>query len=275
MADTSGTKPKRFRVQKDNGEWWTMTFGGGRKGVRWDREDPTVRRETSNESGKYAASMREDRQRAKEWTDYVAERLIQALEEARPYIEEAFEEARPYIEEWLRTTALPWLKTTAKSAWTRITTKKQSTQPIQFVTPAEVRITNIAPTSAIVLSEGADEHAQARVNLTPKEAQKQLEDVALLTKILAAKVRELTNAVIREDEESDDRFLERRQQAQQIAVGNVTSNIQVMLEQGTDLGQAIALSATYTRAFAAGRIEAAPLSIESPSQFQHRDQPRM
>jgi hypothetical protein len=267
MADTSGNAPKRFRVQKDNGEWWTMTFGGGRKGVRWDRENPTVHHETAYESYRYAEPTPGDRQRAKEWSDYVAERLIQRLEE---YIDDAFERARPHIEEWLIETALPWLTMTAKSTWTRLTAKKQSTQAVQFETPAEARITDVAPTNAIVLSERTDEHAPAHSALTPEEARKQLEDIALLTKILAAKVRTLTTAVIKENGESDERFLERRQQAEQLAVRHVASNIQVMLEQGTDLGQALALSATYTPAFAAGRVETGPLSIESRSQLQQK-----
>lgn len=259
----SGATPKQFRVQKDNGEWWIMTFGGDRKGVRWDREDPTAQHETPDESHRYNASAPGDNQFAKAWSEYVAERLMQALEDM-------LEEARPYIEEWLRSTALPWLQRTARTAWTRIRTQKKPRQPVQFAPTEEVRITDVAPANAIVLAERTNERAQAPSSLTPEEAQKQLDDIDLLTRILAAKVRELTNSEIKERGESDERFLERREQAEQVAVRNVTSNIRGMLEQGTDLGQAIALTATYTPAFVAGRVEAGPLSIESDPQFQQK-----
>lgn len=276
MADTSGTAPKEFLVKKDNGEWWTVTYGGT-KGVRWDRADPPIEHETPDEAHSYADSLPEDIKRAKEWSDFFAELLILALDEARPYIEVWLRDrALP----WVKSTALPWMKTTAKSAWTRIikklSTQQESTQPVQVVTPSPIRITDVAPSNAIALSERADDHAQAhRLNLTPEEAQKQLEDIVLLTRILAAKLRGLTNAVIRKDGEANQRFLERRKQAELLAVRNVTSNIQVMLERGIDLGQAIDLLATYTPVFAAGSVEAASYSIEGPSQLQHPDQPRI
>lgn len=261
MADTSGTPPKQFRVQKDNGEWWTMTFGGGRRGVRWDREDPIVHPDARDDSHKHAASTPGNTRFSEEWSEYVAERLMQALKEM-------LEETRPYIEEWLVSNALPWIQRTAKSAWIRVTSKKRSRQPSQFVTPAEVQITHVAPASAVIMAERIDEQAQPPSSLTPEEVQKQLEDIAPLTTILAAKVRALTNSVIRENGDSDKGFLDRRKQAEHVAVRNVTRNIQLMLEQGTDLGQVLALSATYVPAFAAGRVETGQLSIESPSKPQ-------
>lgn len=267
MADASGSGPTQFRVQKNNGEWWTVTYGGPKR-VRWDRADPPVEHETPDEAHRYAESTPEDNQRANEWRDFLADRLIQALDEV-------LEEARPHIEYWLRTAVLPWVKTTAKSTWNRVT-KKRSTHPIQVVTPPQIRITDIAPSSAIALSERIDENAQAHsLNLTPEEAKKQLEDIGHFTRILAERVRALTDAVIREDGEPEERFLERRKQAEQLAVRNVTSNIHVMLERGNDLGQAMDLLTTYTPVFAAGRVEAASASIERPSRPHHWDQPRI
>ena len=81
--------------------------------------------------------------------------------------------------------------------------------------------------------------------------------------------------VLGEDGESEEWFLERRKQAEQFAVRHVTSNIQVMLERGADLAQAIELLATYTPVFAAGSVEASSFSIEGPSQPQQRGKPRM
>lgn len=267
MADAWETGPKQFRVLKDNGERWTMTFGGGHKGVRWDREDPTVDHGPPKEKHRSEESTPEN-PRGREWRDYIAERLLQMLEES---IEEAYEIAKPHIQEWHANTALPWVKTTVLATWIRLNTRKQKSQPVKFEV-AEERATGDAPTSAVVLSERTNEHAQARSSLTPEEAREKLEDLAHLTTLLAAKVRELATSVIKEDGESDERFLERRQQAEQLAVRNVTSNLQVMLEQGTDLDQALALSATYTPALAAGRVEARRFSIEGPSQGQKESQ---
>jgi hypothetical protein len=263
MADTPGRASRQFLLQKDNGEWWTVTYGGPKR-VSWERVDPPVEQQTPDEAHRYADSTPADNQRANEWRDFLVELLIKKLDEA-------LEEAWPHIEYWLRTEVVPWVKTTAKSTWNRVT-KKRSTHPIQVVTPPQIRITDIAPSSAIALSERTDENAQAHsLNLTPEEAKKQLEDIGHLTRILAARVRALTNAVIREDDEPAERFLERRKQAEQLAVRNVASNIHVMLERSNDLGQAIELLTTYTPVFAAGRVEAASASIERPS--QHRDQP--
>lgn len=271
MADTSGSARRQFRVLKDNGERWIVTYGGPDR-VRWDRVDPPFEDEGPDEAHRRAQSVPGGNQHAQEWRDYFVALLIQTLQEV---VEEVAEEARPYIEEWLRERVLPWVTATARSAWNRIV-RRQSAEPIQEEAPAQVRITDIAPSSAIALAEQADGNAQPHnLNLTPEELQKQLEDIGLLTRILAVRVRELVSAVKREDGESEERFLERRKQAEQLAVRNVTSNIQVMLDRGADLAQAIELLATYTQVFAAGSVEAASFSIEGPSQLRQQGKPRM
>ncbi|AUI50607.1 hypothetical protein [Arthrobacter crystallopoietes] len=264
MADTTGNAPKQFHVLKDNGEWWITTFGG-RNGVRWERADPPVDYGIPDMAYRNADSIPTDNQRAQEWAEFFAGILIEALEEV-------LEEAKPHIEDWLRNQLLPWAQTAAKRAWNRV--KEQSTHLIYAVARSRARITVFAPSGAIALSEGADEDTQAqahRLNLTPEEAQKQLEDIRRLTRVLAERVRALTNTVAREDDESEERLLQRRAEAEQIAVRNVAANVQVMLEQGADLDQAIALSATYTPVFIAGRVEASS-SIRELAPVQRRNE---
>ncbi|EMY35986.1 hypothetical protein D477_001504, partial [Arthrobacter crystallopoietes BAB-32] len=71
--------------------------------------------------------------------------------------------------------------------------------------------------------------------------------------------------------ESEEKFLQRRAEAEQTAIRNLTANVQGMLEQGADLDQAIALSAIYTPVFIAGRIEGSS-SIGALTHLQRRNE---
>lgn len=265
MANTSGSAPKQFRVQKDNGELWTVTYGGPQR-VRWDRVDASEEPEIPEPANPSREALPADGP-ALDWAIFFSELLLDLLEEAKPYIEVL-----------LLDVVVPWVKTTAKSAWKRAT-KKRSPASVRVSVPekedvsaTEVRITDLAPSKAIALSRDTNETVQTHsLNLTPEEAQRRLEDIERLTRILAARVRVLTNSLTRAEGESEEHFLERRKQAEQHAVRNVTSNVRGMLEQGTDLSQAIVVSASYTPVFAAGSVDTASLNLEGLSQAQHRD----
>lgn len=266
MADASRKPPKQYEVRKDTGEWWTMTYGGPQgRGVHWDPMSLDERPGTSDPSRKYDESMSEDKQRAGQWSGFFEELLIRFLDAAEPYVKDAIEEAKPHIRTWWEETGLPWVKTAAKSAWKRVT-QKTSSEPDHANNAEEARVTDVDPSTAIKLAHGVEDDGTTQsVNLTAEQAQKQLEGIAVLTKFVAAKLSELSDAVVRETDESDERFLARREEAEQLALRNVTSNIQLLLIQGVDLGDAVALLADNTPLFAAGRVEAGPLSIESSS----------
>lgn len=259
MANASGRAPRQFRVLKDNGEWWTMSFDG-RGGVRWDRSGPPVETETSTRFHEYAEATAPNNPLAEQWAEFFADLLMEALKAARPHIEEWL---RYDVLPHLKYVVLPQVKMTARDTWNRITRKNQVTS-LKDAKTEQAHITDIPPSSAVAFSEQNDEYIRAHnLNLTPEEARKQLADMKLLTRILAARVRSLTSALERRDGESDVKFVERREQAEQLALRNVTLNVRAMLEHGAGINQAIATSANYAPAFTAGQVQIASLRIES------------
>lgn len=162
------------------------------------------------------------------------------------------------------------MKAAATTAWDRII-KKSSAEPDHANSAEDVRVTDVDPSTAIKRASGVEDDAKDHpLNLTAEQAQKQLEDIAVLTKFVAANLRELTDALEREAGESEEAFSVRREEAEQVAARNVTSNIQLLLIQGFDLSEALALLADNTPLFAADRGEAGPLSIEvHPSVHAH------
>ncbi|WP_458107693.1 hypothetical protein M1D51_19505 [Arthrobacter sp. R3-55] len=274
MADASRKPSTQFRVEKAAGEWWTMTYGGPQgRGVHWDPISPDEQPQTPDCSRTYAESAPDDDLRAKQWSGFFEDLLYWFLDAAKPYVKEAFEEAKPYMKVWFEDVALPWMKTKAKIAWDHLMKKKlAASNPAP--TPKEARVTDVDPSTAIDLAKGVEAAQGHTPDLTPEQARKQLEDIADLTRFVALRLKELSDAVIRDPGESDEMFLARQKQAEQLALHNVTANIQLMLIQGMDLGEAVALLADSPLLYAAGKVEAGVRRIERSSESPRASQPR-
>jgi hypothetical protein len=267
MADASRKPPTQFQVRKDTGDWWTVTYGGPKgKGIHWDPLSLDEQPNPPDPSPKYAEFMQDENQRAGQWSGFFEELLFRFLEVAKPYVEEAIEEAKPYIKAWWEETGLPWVKATATTVWDRII-KKTSVTPDDANSAEDIRVTDVDPSTAINRAKGVEDDAKNHpLNLTAEQAQKQLEDIAVLTKFVAANLRELTGTLEREAGESKETFSVRREEAEQLAARNLTSNIQLLLIQGFDLSEALQMLADNTPVFAAVRGETRPLSIEGSSE---------
>ncbi|AOY74424.1 hypothetical protein ARZXY2_4925 (plasmid) [Arthrobacter sp. ZXY-2] len=260
MTESPRKEPTQYQVRKGPDDWWNVTYLG-RQGTRWDplsREDqPTL----PTPPHEHADQMPEDNRRAGRWSEFFQDLLVQ-------FLKDVADEAKPQIRLWWdetgRPRAIAWMKAAAKSIWKRVTQRK-SRVPRDHA-PEDAKVTDVDPSTAIDLAHGVAAGATAdAVNITAEQAQKELEDIAVLTKLVAAELQKLSANVSRELGESDESFLTRREEAEQLAVQNVTSNVQLMLIQGLDLGEAVKLLATNTPRFAADRVEAGSLSIESSS----------
>ena len=143
--------------------------------------------------------------------------------------------ATPHIKRWWKDTAVPRIKKT----WNSITKKKESTQPIEGKDSDQVYTTEIATSNGItpdMVSKGIDEaYENYREKISSEEAQKQLIDIAILSAILAGKIRKFSNACIKEDCEMPDNYLEWQKAMEKLTTHKVTDSINAILESNTSL----------------------------------------
>lgn len=143
--------------------------------------------------------------------------------------------ATPYIKRWWKDTAVPGMKKT----WNSITKKEESLRPIEGEDSDKVYTTEIATSNGItpdMISKGVDEaYENYREKISNEEAQKQLIDIAILSAILAGKIRRFSSVCIKEDGEIPDNYLEWQKAMEKLTTRKVTDSINTILEGNASL----------------------------------------
>jgi len=143
--------------------------------------------------------------------------------------------ATPHIKHWWKDIADPNIK----KKWHEITRKEKTKQSKKDKNNSLIYTTEIANTSGTVpgmLSKELDDaYEKYKVNMSNVEAQKELIDVVVLSAILAAKIRKLSNAYIRESGGMPEDYLEWQQVVEKLTTQKVTESINLILENNFSL----------------------------------------
>ena len=143
--------------------------------------------------------------------------------------------ATPHLKHWWKDIAAPNLK----KNWHGITGKKKAKQSKKDKNNSQIHTTEIATTSGTVpgmLSKELDDaYEKYKINISSAEAQKELIDIAILSAILAAKIRKLSNVCIRESGGMPEDYLEWQQVIEKLTAQKVTESINLILENNISL----------------------------------------
>jgi hypothetical protein len=148
------------------------------------------------------------------------------------------EAATPHIKSWWTEAVVPSFKMKQRGIVGKIKAGKliEKKKNNQIRTANVLGASGTAPGISAVFSKEIEEaYEKYRMNMSSEEAQRELIDIAILSTILAAKIRKLSDTCIRADGGIPEDYLEWQEVIEKLTAQKVTDSINLILENNISL----------------------------------------